>query len=153
MVYPTVLKVWTYVATRHTHFYASSSVQCSLLQQSFGVSQFCRDDAGVHLYAGLPDYRTFIASFKFLGDAVNHSNYWYCGKTKVAAPPNNKGAPQILTPLNKYFLVLCRLRLWLLEQDLAYRFHPSQTTISRDLDKFSMCQTEGSPHLANKGTC
>ena len=144
-------------ATRHTHFHASSSVQCSLLQQSFGVSQFCRDDAGIHFYTGLPDYRTFIASFKFLGDAVNHLNYWYGGKTKVAAPPNNKGAPRILTPLNEYFLVLCRLRLGLLEQDLVYRFHLSQTTsyISDmcDLDKFSICQTEGSPHLANKSTC
>lgn len=121
----------TNVATQCVSFlYVSSSVQCSLLEKSFGISQFHNDNAAIHFYTGFPDYRTFIACFEFLGNAVNHLNYWYGGKTKET-PPNNKGAPRALTPLNEYFLVLCRLRLGLLEQDIAYRFHVSQPTVCR----------------------
>lgn len=41
---------------------------------------------------------------------------------------DNRGAPRALTPLNEFFLILCRLRLGL---DLAYRFSVSQSTVSR----------------------
>ena len=41
------------------------------------------------------------------------------------------GRPHILTPLNEFFLTLCRIRLGLLEQDLAIRFQVSQPTVSR----------------------
>ena len=41
------------------------------------------------------------------------------------------GRHRSLTPLNEYFLTLCRLRAGLKEQDLAYRFGISQSTVSR----------------------
>ena len=42
-----------------------------------------------------------------------------------------RGAPRLLSPLNEFFLVLCRLRLGLFEQDLVFRFGISQTTVLR----------------------
>ena len=44
---------------------------------------------------------------------------------------STKGRPRMLSPLEEFFLVLVRLRLRLLEQDLAYRFGISQPTVSR----------------------
>ena len=41
------------------------------------------------------------------------------------------GRNRALTPMNEFFLTLCRLRLALKEQDLAYRFQISQSTVSR----------------------
>ena len=41
------------------------------------------------------------------------------------------GRHHILSPINEFFLTLCRLRLGLLEQDLAIRFQVSQPTVSR----------------------
>ncbi len=133
-----------------TNLYTSSSVQCSssLLEKSLEVSRFYDDNAAIHLYTGLPDYRTFNACFEFLGDAVNNLNYWYGGKTS----PNNRGAPRALTPLNEFFIVLCRLRLGLLEQDLAYRFHVSQTTISRICVTWINFLYMKLSYLANKNT-
>ena len=44
---------------------------------------------------------------------------------------SNTGRKRILPPMEEFFLVLVRLRLGLLEDDLAYRFGVSQSTVSR----------------------
>ena len=49
----------------------------------------------------------------------------------VSKKTNYKGASRALTHLNEFFLIMCRLRLGLLELDLAYRFQISQSTVSR----------------------
>ena len=89
------------------------SIQCFLPERSFDISHFCNDDDAIHFYTGLPDYQTFIYSFKFLGAAVHQLNYWYGSKTTRKV--NDRGAPRSLTPLNEYFLgfVLgCWNRIW-----------------------------------------
>ena len=68
--------------------------------------------------------------FDFLGKSVDTLQYWY-GTGSHNQKPKSRGAPRSLTPINEFFLVLCRLRLSLLEQDLAFRFGISQSTVSR----------------------
>ena len=42
-----------------------------------------------------------------------------------------RGTSRSLSPLNEFFLVLCRLRCGIMETDLAFRFKVSQSTVSR----------------------
>ena len=84
------------------------SIQCSFADRAFSISLVCDDDNAIHFYTGLPDYRTFLACYEFLGNSVNNLSYWYGGKLK---PQTNLGAPRALSPMNELFLVLCRLRL------------------------------------------
>ena len=65
-----------------------------------------------------------MAYFTFLGPAVSRLSYEDHVKL-------TKGKLHKLSPLNEFFLMLCRLRLGLYEQDLAYRFQISQTSVSR----------------------
>lgn len=55
--------------------------------------------------------------------------YWKGSKT--GSDVKHGGRPRTLPPIEEFFLVLVRLRLGLLEQDLAYRFNISSTTVSR----------------------
>ena len=69
--------------------------------------------------------------FRFLGDAVNHLQYSNTSIKKSTT--ETRGAPRALTPLNEFFVVLCRLRCSMMENDLAYRFGISQPTVCRIL--------------------
>ena len=74
-----------------------------------------------------------IGCFKFLGDDVNHLQYKDTStepSTRVHSE-ETRGAPRSLTPLNEFFLVLCRLRCALLVNDIAYRFGVSRATVCR----------------------
>lgn len=109
---------------------AHSSVQCSLLEKAFRISELSNDNSAIHFYTGFPDYTSLLCCFDFLGEAAHNLKYWYGSKNK-SSEISNKGPSRALTPLNEFFLVLCRLRLGLLERDLAYRFGVSQSTVSR----------------------
>ncbi len=85
------------------------SVQCSLAEKAFSISVVCDDKNAIHFYM------------------VYHISglFWELEVLFVAS------IPESLTPLNEFFLVICRLRLGLLKQDLAYRFRVSHSTVSR----------------------
>ena len=109
---------------------------CSTGSQT-DTSRFCieqiKDDKGlVHFYTGFEDYEILMICFNFLGPSVQHLQYWNSNKTSKDTQ-ETRGAPRTLSSLNEFFLVLCRLRLGLLEQDLAFRFQISQSTVSRIL--------------------
>ena len=74
-----------------------------------------------------------ISCFKFLGDDVNHLQYKDTStesSTRVHSE-ETRGIPRSLTPLNEFFLVLCRLRCALLVNDIAYCFGVSRATVCR----------------------
>ena len=67
--------------------------------------------------------------YEFLGTSVHHLKY--CESKSKASSVETRGTSRALTPLNEFFLVLCRLRCGLMEADLAFRFQISQSTVSR----------------------
>ena len=97
---------------------------------SFRIELFVQNDEAINFYTGFENYQVLLACFKFLGDDVNHLQY--VGSTsKSTTHAEARGAPRALSPLNEFFLVLCRLRCALLINDIAYRFGISQSTVSR----------------------
>ena len=90
------------------------------------------DDNKVRFYTGFATLSALMVCFNFLGESVNKLHYWASTSGAVEAQTkSSKGRKRILPPLEEFFLVLVRLRLGLLEQELAYRFRISQSTVSR----------------------
>ena len=58
------------------------------------------------------------------------NNLQYVGRERTFPDGKKRGPPRALDPLNEYFLTLVRLRLGLLEKDLADRFGISQALVS-----------------------
>ena len=100
----------------------NASLKCSL--ETFRLDHISHDERLVRSYTGFPSYAIFVAFFNFLGPAVNHLMYW---GTKAGSHSRKKK----LDPINGLFLTLIKLRLNLTEQDLAFRFGISTSTVSR----------------------
>ena len=67
-----------------------------------------------------------MVCFNLFGPAVDKLVY-------RSSSNSNKGRQRVLSPVNEFFLLLVRLHLGLFEQDLAYRFGISQSSVSRIL--------------------
>ena len=93
-------------------------------QKPFRIEDIAHDDRLVRTYTGFPSYVLLLAFYAFLGPAVDHLKYW---GTKGCSNHRQKK----LNPLNCLFLTLIKLRLNLTEQDLAFRFGISTSTVSR----------------------
>ena len=95
------------------------------------------------LYTGFPDFNTFHNMFektiKKRASRVSLNNkprrqLWYEGKWTTKPGPARK-----LLLKDEFLLVMMRLRLNLLEEDLAYRFGIDQTLVSRILNNLVPC--------------
>ena len=73
-------------------------------------------------YTGLPNGGMFKALFNGMDDAEE--------QTQRNGFSSNKGRPRSLRLIDEFFLILMRLRLGLLLEDLAQRFHISKSTCS-----------------------
>ena len=97
---------------------------------NFCIESIQDNDNLINFYTGFSNFSTLLIVFNFLGESAYHLNY---NSKSASGESLITGAPRKLTPLNEFFLLLCRLRCGLLEIDLAYRFGVSQATVSRIL--------------------
>ena len=101
-------------------------------KQHFHLKNISNDDNKVRFYTGFATMSALMVCFNFLGPTVNKLNYWASSSSTVEMQcKSNKGRKRSLSPLEEVFLILVRLRLGLFEQDIAYRFGISQSTVSR----------------------
>ena len=94
----------------------------------FSLESIASDDSKVAFYTGFPSYDHLKICFDFLGPAASQLIY---RDSRRVLDHSNKGRPRSLPPMEELFLTLVRLQLGLLEQDIAYRFGISQSTVSR----------------------
>ena len=101
-----------------------------LEQQQFRLDNIKHDNSKVLFYTGFTCYGSLDALFTFLGPSVHKLRY-----SKIDSESRQESfkrcRPRKLPPLEEFFLTLVRLRLGLMEQDLAFRFGISQSTVSR----------------------
>ena len=84
------------------------------------------------LYAGFPNYETLMVCFELVANKAQNMSYGkYDRKLFNTSPLQSAGAARSLSLLDEFFLVLVRLRLGLLDRDLADRFGISESTVSR----------------------
>lgn len=85
------------------------------------INRITDNDKMTKFYTGLKSWKLFLVMYKLLLPGIDHCSL----STKRS-----------LQTEEQFLLVLMRLRLNLSEQDLAYRFHISQTSVSSYLAKW-----------------
>ena len=97
---------------------------------TLSIDTILQNDTKVQFYTGFPSQKHFEICFKFLGPSVSCLQYW--GSQNASKQHGRKCGPQRkLSPLEEFFLIMIRLRVGLLEEDLADRFGVHLSTISR----------------------
>ena len=103
-------------------------------KRNFSVDNFKDNSKLFRFYTGLPDYETFRIIFESFGKAV-YSLVYIGTNTNVgkleSADHIKRGPKRSLSVEQEFFLVLVRLRLGLLEEDIAYRAGVSSSHFSR----------------------
>ena len=102
----------------------------TLQSERFLLQLFQGSDKDIQFYTGLPSYSAFMCLYRFLEPLLC---YLCLCRNEVTNTPTRLFKPraQALQPIDELFLTLVRLRLSLLEQDLAHRFNISIATVSR----------------------
>jgi len=114
--------------------FLTRKLSSSEVQGWFCIENFRSDSQLFKFYTGLPDYETFKAVFDSFGPAVKNLVYHH-SKTNscniLSHEYVKRGPKRSLSPENEFFLVLVRMRLGLLEADIACRASLSTAHVSR----------------------
>lgn len=102
----------SFVRSRVTDEGSSISNPTTGTMQSFGFGTLKESNAKAHFYTGLPTYEVFVYVLSYI-------------KPHIARLRSNQTC---LKPEDEFLLVLMKLRLNLLMEDLAYRFGISKST-------------------------
>ena len=103
-----------------------------VVSQSFSVDDIKSNDKWVSFYTGFQSYAVFQAFYQFLLPAAENLNYYRSESAKVVKDKKDgHGRIMKMALHDKFFLILVRLRLALREEDLAFRFRVSVSTMSR----------------------
>ena len=102
----------------------------TLLSQRFCLKRFEGSDLDIQFFTGLPSYPVFMCLYRYLEPLLCHLRLCR-SDIKSTSTQTFKPRARALQPIDELFLVLIRLRLGLLEQDLAHRFNIGIATVSR----------------------
>ena len=99
----------------------------SLENFRFDIEKYKDNAEDIAFYTGLPDYNALLICFDMVKDAAEHIEYEH----ERTHPGIQCGRPRCLTKFQEFTLTLVRLRLGLLEKDLAHRFSVSRPLVSK----------------------
>lgn len=96
----------------------------------FGLSRFSKDDSKIRFYTGFTSYKLFVTFFEWIKPCASsmRSIYYQASETVSLA-----GRKRNMLLIDEFFMFTNRLRLGLLEEDLADRFDCTIQTVSRKL--------------------
>ena len=86
-------------------------------------------DAKTRFYTGITSVALFNTIFTLIKTYKPHITYWK-GQKQILKRTGRKKVPASLNPHGEFLLTLIRLRLWLLNEDVADGFDISPTKFS-----------------------
>ena len=99
---------------------------------NFSIDGIKDNDKWVSFYTGFQSYAVFQAFYQFLLPAAENLNYYRSESAEVVKDKKDgRGRRMKMSLQDQLLLTLVRLRLALREEDLAYRFGVSVSTVSR----------------------
>lgn len=97
-------------------------------------------DECCRFYTGIPKKQLFYSIFKYLEPKISTMRYWRGAKNTIVSAakvkrkylisPKKMGPKRKLTKIDEFLMVLMRLKLGLLTQDLADRFNVVESSVS-----------------------
>ncbi|CAN7975661.1 unnamed protein product, partial [Ixodes persulcatus] len=116
--------------TRHIELLEESNKKMEeKLSRKFSIEFFKDSPKDVQFYTGLPNYDAYLDLLRYVNPGINGENIKVWSTSYSLG--SKLGRPRSLHPHDELFLILVRLRLGLLEKDLAFRFGISTSTVSR----------------------
>ncbi|KAM7302738.1 uncharacterized protein ISCGN_018246 [Ixodes scapularis] len=116
--------------TRHIELLEESNKKMEeKLSRKFSIECFKDSPKDVQFYTGLPNYDAYLDLLRYVNPGINGENIKMWSTSYSLG--SKLGRPRSLHPHDELFLILVRLRLGLLEKDLAFRFGISTSTVSR----------------------
>ena len=108
------------------------AVEKKLNDSLFSLGNIKHDNSLVKFYTGIPCYNTLLAFFEeILKHDASLMRQWSGRRSASDYGDSKVGVSCSLSLEEQLFLTLVRLRLGLLERDIAFRFQISQATVSR----------------------
>ncbi len=107
-------------------------------EKRFSIFDICNSDHLIKLYTGIPSYELFLWLIQQIRPHCENMQYYH-GKDSATDKmyqirnTSKPGPKRTLTLEDELLLTLMKLRLNLLEEDLAFRFRISQSTVSQIL--------------------
>lgn len=98
--------------------------------ERFGVNRFSYDDDKINFYTGFPTYQSFVEFYSFAEPTASNMQSAYYQPSETLSL---KGRPRTMLLIDELFMVLSRIRLNLLEEDLSVRCNVSVSTVSRKI--------------------
>ena len=90
----------------------------------FGLERFSRDNDSIKFYTGFESYQHLVTFYEIVKPSAESMQYCYTRSMSSNPRPGGRC-------IDELFLFLLRIRLGLLQQDLAHRFNVHESTVSR----------------------
>lgn len=111
---------------------ARKELELLIEKKAFCINTVKDNDILLRFYTGFENYEVFSMVLDFLGrETAAHLDYQNTENLGEIKHKYKPGRSRVLTVENEFFLVLCRLKVGLLEEDLSARFGVCQSVVSQ----------------------
>ena len=111
---------------------ARKELELLIEKKAFSIETVKDNDKLLRFYTGFENYEVFSMVLDFLGrETAAHLGYQNTENLGEVKHKYKPGPSRVLTIKNEFFLVLCRLKVGLLEEDLSARFGVCQSVVSQ----------------------
>ena len=101
-------------------------------EKAFSIETVKDNDKLFRFYTGFENYEVFSMVLDFLGrETATHLDYQNTQNLREIKNKYTPGPSRALTVEGEFFMVLCRLKVGLLEEDLSARFGVCQSVVSQ----------------------